>query len=131
MALISLAAIQAATLNVKFGFPIDSELAQTILDNPVNFESQVPAGNIPLVCAPCVSISKNFDVEKPSYIGVSYGTNKDDTSKHYVNLSLTNIKPTTDVSGNKAITALFTTRYDAANAADVKKAALIAVSKLK
>jgi len=127
--LITMAAIQSATLRDKFGFAVEQEFAQTVLDNPVKFETEVPAGNIPLVCAPWISIGKNFDVEKPAYCAVSLGISKTDNSEH-INLKLTNIKPEKDVT-SKEIAALFTTKWNASNAEAVKAAALKAVAALK
>lgn len=124
-----MAAIQSATLRDKFGFAVEQEFAQTVLDNPVHFDTEVPAGNIPVACAPWISIGKNFDVEKSAYCAVSLGISKKDGSKH-INLKLTNIKPEKDIT-SKEIAALFTTRYDAKNAEDVKAAALKAVAALK
>lgn len=123
--LITLAAIQSATLRDKFGFSVETELAQLIIDNPVAYESAVPQGNVPLTCAPAISIGKNFDTEKAAYITVSVSADK-----KYLNLKLTNIKPEKEIA-TKEIAALFTTRYNASNADQVKAAALKAAIALK
>lgn len=120
----TLAALQSATTSVKYGISIDAELAQAILDNPVAFETEVPKGNVPLTAIPPVSISKNFDAEKPSYI--AFG--KSDDGK-YLNLSLTNVKPKTMLDSNKDIVYLMSTNYKEVDDKDKRIKAIIATLK--
>lgn len=98
--------IQGSVYAVKYGVEIDKELAELILSNPVAFETSVPKGNIRGTACPPVTVGKEFDVEKPSYLGFS--TSKDGL---YLNITLTNSKPLHDLEGNEAIVSLLTTSY--------------------
>lgn len=125
--MLTLATIQTSTLAIKFGFAIDADLAKSIVDNPVAFDTEVPKGNIPMSLAPAISISKNYDAAKPSYLGISASADK-----KYINIVLTNIKPNKcDADKDKAIATLFTSRYDDANKKQILADALAAVNKLK
>lgn len=123
--MLTLAAIQKSTLSVKFGFSIDNDTVQAILGNPVNFETEIPKYNVPLVIAPAISQAKVFDPAKPAYIGVSVSEDK-----KYINLTLTNVKPDNDIEKNKPIMALFTTRYDDKDRKTIEADALKAVNAL-
>lgn len=120
----TLAALQASVFTVKYGITIDNALAQSILDNPVAFETEVPKGNIKGTAMPPVSISKDFDIEKASYIAFS----KSDDNK-YLNLTLTNIKPKTSLDTNKDIIYLMSTSYKDVSDKDKRIAAIIAALK--
>lgn len=125
--MLTLTTIQTSTLAIKFGFAIDADLAKSIIDNPVAFDTEVPKGNIPMSLAPAISISKGYDNTKPSYLGIAPSADK-----KYINITLTNIKPNKcDVDKDKAIAALFTSRYDDANKKQILADALAAVNKLK
>jgi len=123
--MLTMATIQKATLSVKFGISIDADAAKSILDNPVNFDTEIPKFNIPLTCTPPITQAKVFDANKPAYIGIGISDDK-----KYINLTLTNIKPDTDVEKNKDIMALFTTHYNDANRKNIEAAALKAVNAL-
>lgn len=120
----TLAALQASVFTVKYGITIDNALAQSILNNPVHFETEVPKGNIKLTAMPPVSISKDFDVEKPSYIAFS----KSDDGK-YLNLSLTNVKPKNTLDANKDVIYLMSTNHKEVVDKDKRIAAIIAALK--
>ena len=121
--MLTMAAIQKATLSVKFGIALDADAVKNILDNPVNFETEIPKFNIPLTCTPPITQAKVFDANKPAYIGIGISDDK-----KFINLTLTNIKPDTDVEKN--IMALFTTHYNDANRKNIEAAALKAVNAL-
>lgn len=123
--MLTMATIQKATLAIKFGVAIDTDAVQAILANPVGFDTDIEKFNIPMVCAPCVSKAKVFDANKPAYIGAS--PSKDGK---FINLMLTNVKPDSPLDNNKAVMALFTTRYDDADAKKVIAAALAELTKL-
>lgn len=120
----TLAALQASVFTVKYGITIDNALAQSILDNPVAFETEVPKGNIKGTALPPVSISKNFDVEKQSYIAFS----KSEDGK-YLNLSLTNVKPKNTLDANKDVIYMMSTSYKDVSDKDKRIAAIIAALK--
>lgn len=120
----TLAALQSATLSVKYGISIDAALAEKIINNPVSFETEIQKGNIPLVAMPAVSISKDFDAEKPAYIGFSASEDK-----KYLNLSLTNIKPKNSLDSNKDVIYLMSTHYKEVDNKDKRVSAIIATLK--
>lgn len=120
----TLAALQASVFTVKYGITIDNALAQSILDNPVAFETEVPKGNIKGTALPPVSISKDFDVEKQSYIAF----NKSEDGK-YLNLSLTNVKPKNTLDANKDVIYMMSTSYKDVSDKDKRIAAIIAALK--
>lgn len=105
--MLTLNAIQSVLSSIKFGVSIDNAMAQAIIDNPVNFETVVPKGNIKGSACPAVSIAKGFDIEKPSYLGIY-------VNDGYLNVSLTNNKPASVDKGAIAteFTKLVSTRYD-------------------
>lgn len=123
--MLTLAAIQKSTLSIKFGVALDADAVQAILANPVGFDTDIEKFNIPMVVAPCVSKAKVFDAQKPAYLGVA--PSKDGK---FINITLTNVKPDNPLDNNKAIMALFTTRYDDADAKKVTAAALAELNKL-
>lgn len=102
----TLAALQAKIYTVKYGVSIDGELAQSILDNPVSFETEVPKGNIRGTACPPVSIQKGFDAERPAFIAFSKSNDG-----QYLNLSLTNAKPENAIDSNKDVIKLLSTSY--------------------
>ena len=125
--MLTLAAIQKSTLSIKFGVALDADAVQAILANPVKFDidNDIEKFNIPMVVAPCVSKAKVFDAQKPAYLGVA--PSKDGK---FINITLTNVKPDNQLDTNKAVMALFTTRYDDADAKKVTTAALAELNKL-
>lgn len=102
--MITLAFIQQSVYTVKYGVEIDPATAESIIGNPVSFETQVPKGNIRGTACPPITIGKEFSTEKPSYLGFS-------TDGKYLNITLTNNKPLHDLEGNKDVMSLLTTSY--------------------
>ena len=120
----TLATLLSSTTSVKYGISIDAEMAESIINNPVNFPTDIPKGNIKLTAFPPVTIGKDFSAEKPAYIAFS----KSDDNK-YLNLTLTNVKPKTSLDTNKDIIYLMSTNYKDVDNKDKRIASIISALK--
>lgn len=120
----TLAALQSSVLSVKYGISIDSALAEAIINNPVQFDTVIPKGNIPMVALPAVTIGKGFDAEKASYIG--FDKSEDG---QYLNLTLTNTKPKTSLDTNKDVIYMLSTKYSEVDNKDARIKSIIAALK--
>ena len=120
----TLAALQTATMSIKYGISIDAPMAQAILDNPVHFDTEIPKCNVPMVALPAVTIGKGFDVEKQAYIAFD----KSDDNQ-YLNLTLVNLKPKNSLDNNKDVAYLMSTKYKDVDDKDKRIKAIIAALK--
>lgn len=120
--MLSSAAHQTAVYAVNFGVAIDSEYfatCMTLIESP-EFQNDynIDKFNINGTAVPAISKGKNFDPNKPAYIGVQLATKGTNFTKgvwaglRCINLTLTNTEPKTNIEKScPKFVKMFDTNY--------------------